>query len=275
MLVPLVVLIQETDRLSDQRKQDNQNTLGLEERIGLRRDWTTDGNFLSKTEDAMRQTLELLTMVTNHKADTEILNKNFMDTIANNIRLIKHQVSPLLDKSSRERMDQHSLDVEYLLECLRQSNISIAASFGALQKRVEIQMTALYTLVGQRDSKLNLEMAYDSRRLASASKRDSSSMKTIAVLTTVFLPGTFIATVFSMPMVDYAPAQFWIYLAIAIPLTLVVLSVWAAWMLWIERRNEREDKRAEERLPIYDSREEYGLNKLPALRRLNRVLCQD
>ena len=36
-------------------------------------------------------------------------------------------------------------------------------------------------------------MARDSKELAEASKRDSSSMKVIAVLTTLFLPGTFIA----------------------------------------------------------------------------------
>ena len=39
-------------------------------------------------------------------------------------------------------------------------------------------------------------MARDSKELAEASKRDSSSMKVIAVLTTLFLPGTFIAVSF-------------------------------------------------------------------------------
>jgi hypothetical protein len=36
-------------------------------------------------------------------------------------------------------------------------------------------------------------MARDSKELAEASKRDSAAMKIIAVLTTLFLPGTFIA----------------------------------------------------------------------------------
>jgi len=36
-------------------------------------------------------------------------------------------------------------------------------------------------------------MARDSKEVAEASKRDSSAMKIIAVLTTLFLPGTFIA----------------------------------------------------------------------------------
>lgn len=76
-------------------------------------------------------------------------------------------------------------------------------------------------------------------------------------------------------MVEYKPAQFWIYLAIAIPLTVVVMIIWATWMLWIERRNEREDKKAQERLPIYNNSEEDGLDNHPALRRMKRVLCQE
>ncbi|KAF9633702.1 hypothetical protein BFW01_g4596 [Lasiodiplodia theobromae] len=268
MLVPLIILAHETDRLVRLRKQYNAKTLELEQRIGLRRDWTADENFLNQTEMAMRETLERLTMITNYKADTEMMDKNFMGTIASSIELVSQQIPSITGSASRERMERQSLDFEYLAEYLRQSNSSIAASLGALQKRVEIQMSA-------RDSKLNLEMAHDSRRLASASKRDSSSMKTIAVLTTVFLPGTFIATVFGMPMVEYKPAQFWIYLAIAIPLTVVVMIIWATWMLWIERRNEREDKKAQERLPIYNNSEEDGLDNHPALRRMKRVLCQE
>ena len=40
---------------------------------------------------------------------------------------------------------------------------------------------------------MNHEIAVDSREIAAASRRDSSAMKIIAVLTTTFLPGTFIA----------------------------------------------------------------------------------
>jgi hypothetical protein len=36
-------------------------------------------------------------------------------------------------------------------------------------------------------------LAKDSKELAAASKQDSSAMKIIAVLTTLFLPGTFVA----------------------------------------------------------------------------------
>jgi hypothetical protein len=38
-----------------------------------------------------------------------------------------------------------------------------------------------------------MEIAKDSKELAEASKRDSTALKIIALLTTLFLPGTFIA----------------------------------------------------------------------------------
>jgi Mg2+ and Co2+ transporter CorA len=39
--------------------------------------------------------------------------------------------------------------------------------------------------------------------MAAASSRDSAAMKTLAFLTTLFLPGTFIATVFSTGMFNW------------------------------------------------------------------------
>lgn len=58
----------------------------------------------------------------------------------------------------------------------------------------------LYSMFIQQDNKLNtknadlnLRIAQESVAIATSAKRDSSSMKSIAVVTTLFLPGTFIA----------------------------------------------------------------------------------
>ncbi|KAK0658358.1 hypothetical protein DIS24_g4751 [Lasiodiplodia hormozganensis] len=93
-------------------------------------------------------------------------------------------------------------------------------------------------------AKANHQMARDSARLASAAKRDSSSMKTIAILTTVFLPGTFVSALFSTPLVESDPSQFWVYWAITIPLTGLVMGMWASWMYWINGKNRIKDEEA-------------------------------
>ncbi|KAF2463811.1 uncharacterized protein BDR25DRAFT_244802, partial [Lindgomyces ingoldianus] len=75
---------------------------------------------------------------------------------------------------------------------------------------------------------------------------DSVAMKALAFVTTLFLPPTFIATLFSMSMFDWqadvkaqssnpnegtkvVSRRFWIYWVISMPLTIVVLSTWRIW----------------------------------------------
>ncbi|PMD17120.1 hypothetical protein NA56DRAFT_544014, partial [Hyaloscypha hepaticicola] len=76
-----------------------------------------------------------------------------------------------------------------------------------------------------------------SRDIARESKRDSSAMKAIALLTMFFLPGTFVAVFFAMPLFDWeAPtsstvlkSRFWIYWAVTVPATAIVLVLWRMW----------------------------------------------
>ena len=66
-----------------------------------------------------------------------------------------------------------------------------------IQNRITLQLNVVYSLVAQRDSRSNLDVAINSASIARASKRDSSAMKAIAVITAFFLPGTFIAVMHS------------------------------------------------------------------------------
>lgn len=83
-------------------------------------------------------------------------------------------------------------------------------------------------------------------------KKDSIAMKTISVLGIVFLPPTFVATLFSINMFDWGvnddkgstllkvSPSMWIYWAISVPLTLVTFAVW---LLWARKENEKSRKR--------------------------------
>jgi hypothetical protein len=51
----------------------------------------------------------------------------------------------------------------------------------------------LFNLIAQQDNSVNLRMSRLQTDIAGASKRDSSAMKIIAILTTLFLPGTFVS----------------------------------------------------------------------------------
>ena len=128
----------------------------------------------------------------------------------------------------------------------------------------------LFNIIAQKDTKLNLEMAGQQRRLTHAAKRDSQSMKTLSLLGAIFLPATYLASIFSMtffnfndnntPVIIYgdnvtgqvgaddgdshqqvvAPTL-WIYFAISIPLTMFIVLFWRYWDKRRERKFAEED----------------------------------
>ena len=51
----------------------------------------------------------------------------------------------------------------------------------------------VYNYMAQKGNLVTIALAADSRQIAAATKKDSSAMKTIALLTMIFLPGTFVA----------------------------------------------------------------------------------
>lgn len=57
--------------------------------------------------------------------------------------------------------------------------------------------------MSQREARLNLQIAGEQRRIAHASKRDSTAMKTLSLLGALFLPGTYLASVFSMTFFNF------------------------------------------------------------------------
>lgn len=128
--------------------------------------------------------------------------------------------------------------------------------------------------MAQEDNALNARMAV-------ASSRDSASMKALAVITAIFLPGEFIGTLFGMSMFDWlAPGKddeeaaagggakedpesddilsrnFWVYWIISIPLTLLIILVWRAWWVTQDRyfRRHLSEELSEERFWTSDGK---------------------
>ncbi|WQF78785.1 hypothetical protein CDEST_03799 [Colletotrichum destructivum] len=91
--------------------------------------------------------------------------------------------------------------------------------------------------------------------IASRTKVDSSQMKSIALLTMIFLPATFVATLFSMTFFNWQPnskdgevvvsPRIWIYAVIAGGLTMITLITW---FLFLRRRLARKQLRQPSKL---------------------------
>jgi hypothetical protein len=78
----------------------------------------------------------------------------------------------------------------------------------------------VFNLITQQDSATGISIARQA-------KADGSSMRVIATLTMVFLPGTFMSSIFSMAVLDHA--RWWLYVALTLPLILPVIGTWLIW----------------------------------------------
>ncbi|KAK6537447.1 hypothetical protein TWF694_011633 [Orbilia ellipsospora] len=141
------------------------------------------------------------------------------------------------------------------------SNLQHIKRFGAIAQRMQVQRDVLFNLIAQDENNLNLSMAADSKQLAEASKRDSSAMKVLAILTTVFLPATFVATLFAMPLFNWGAGtmsgvmsgRFWVYWAIVIPLSIVVMGTMGSYALIQSRKNRLAAEKARKRAGLKEA----------------------
>lgn len=80
----------------------------------------------------------------------------------------------------------------------------------------------------QEESMLSRQITVRSQNISEEMKKDSMSMKIIAEVTMVFLPGATFAAVLAMPSITNAKGKFWlwIWIALTVSATLVVLGVY-------------------------------------------------
>ncbi|EWC48381.1 hypothetical protein DRE_02150 [Drechslerella stenobrocha 248] len=118
--------------------------------------------------------------------------------------------------------------IEAALSFLRHSAQSNKRWMESYKNRKDIAMNLVFNLVTQQD-------AYTNILIAREAKRDGSSMKIIAALTTFFLPATFVATLFGMAFFDFSDGAFtvapntWVYAAVTMPVMAVTVLVWWVW----------------------------------------------
>jgi hypothetical protein len=79
-------------------------------------------------------------------------------------------------------------------------------------------------MIAQRDNKTKLDLAH-------ANKKDSTALTAISAVTHFFLPGAYVAALFTTNMFVFKDGEeVWVYFTVVIPLTTAVMSVWLLWM---------------------------------------------
>jgi hypothetical protein len=143
---------------------------------------------------------------------------------------------------------------EYRLSYLRDSIISIQSEVDSLDQAISglVQTVSnakanagddladfiqVYSLIAQKDSQNSYSSALSAQRTAIFTARDSTDMRVIAAMTLIFLPGTFMATLFSTSFFSFqTPGQprivspwIWVYPVATVSLMMSVIAVWAVW----------------------------------------------
>ena len=157
----------------------------------------------------------------------------------------------LVDIERRSRFEQNIIEaIESIVSNSRHGTIpwpplapqktalaSCSFDFESLPRRIANARATISNLIQQRNEQLNLELTQASFRIAEATLSDARSMRTIAIMTIVLLPGTAVASVFSMGMFNWnseggdhiASKWLWIYFVVTVPLTVLILGVWWEW----------------------------------------------
>ncbi|KAJ4294273.1 hypothetical protein N0V90_007963 [Kalmusia sp. IMI 367209] len=176
---------------------------------------------------------------------------------------IQERVATIIDEILRSDFYGDSTCVEMLRERLAFVGESLRAAEEKcvyLERSISAQVQTIYSLIAQKDNRLNhsatkasCQIASDSRRIAILTRRDSTDMRIIAAVTLIFLPGTFVATVFSTGLFDWGhgdptPAgdgddaggrliskYIWVYFMLTGALTAVVLVAWGLFS-WVQNR---------------------------------------
>lgn len=106
------------------------------------------------------------------------------------------EMSPRIPSSRRASLFHASRELRSAANYMESSSNSMQGFCSNLKERVLSQIQVLYSVSAQTDNRL-------SARIAVSSGRDSTAMKTLAFITALFLPGTYIATLFSISMFEW------------------------------------------------------------------------
>ncbi|KAI1410705.1 hypothetical protein F5Y13DRAFT_71008 [Hypoxylon sp. FL1857] len=168
----------------------------------------------------------------------------------------RHEGEPSNGSNLYERDQQFSVRLRAArltnrdeVEYMRRRTAMLLSQVQQMHDRTQSQTSFMLSDITQNDAEYTAAIAVDG-------KRDSIAMKTISILGIVYLPGTFVATLFSINMFDWGGADggdwasltaspsMWIYWVITIPLTVITCLLWVIWA-------RREHQKTSQRLMIY------------------------
>ncbi|KXX76320.1 hypothetical protein MMYC01_205332 [Madurella mycetomatis] len=253
LLLPLIMLGSDSKWKAERHQRDAREWLRkMEHVIAMRDDIETESAFVAHGVldiDAInRDLVECHAQVLWKRPSAYI---SVIDSMKQAAALFIEKLQEKRDAPGMERLQQL---VELRLGFYKRKWEGVEVYANTTLQRLEIQRDALYNIIAQKESKLSLRMAVDQMRLANTSKRDSEAVKGISLIGAIFLPGTFLSSIFSTTFFDFQAGptfssvispRFWLYWAVGIPFTLLVVGLYFMWEQRRARQYAMEDRDTE------------------------------
>lgn len=157
-------------------------------------------------------------------ADSLIQSADTAIALMDSLRLAQERLVYFLGCREKQEHSQSINAADYLKKGIEARKRWLLSA----KSRKETAMSLVYNLVSQKEAETNMGIAQDTRN-------DSSSMKVIAALTMVFLPASAVSSFFGMAFFDGQAGiltvtnEWWMFLAVTVPLTTTVVIIWRLW----------------------------------------------
>lgn len=205
--------------------------------------------------------------------------------VSNEIGVQKEELGIDAENSNRHPPEVRNTALTKAMDLLR-SNVAVlryrhdmqVLDTQYIEKRVEIQIQAvsplplfhqlqtqthalqLFHMIAQDDAFSNYKLSHHMSQTAEFSYRDAASMKTLAVVTMFFLPGSFVSALFSTDLFAWddlnssssaigvpTTPQMTLYWAVTIPLTVVTFVLYFLW-LWYQKNERKRNFKSDEEM---------------------------
>ncbi|KAL3432949.1 hypothetical protein BDV09DRAFT_118028 [Aspergillus tetrazonus] len=151
------------------------------------------------------------------------------------------------------------------------------------EKRAHSLKTRSKSLNDRHRNEINLAFNLVSQSFGRDTRTDSNMMKTVAIVSMVYLPGTFVSGLFGTNFFSFQADpgntwlmadEFWLYWAVTLPLTFATVVIWAIWH-WQDKfvflRNKAQGQRSNTSAGFTNSRGNLESNDRPNITFLRRV----
>ncbi|KAK4197912.1 hypothetical protein QBC40DRAFT_284633 [Triangularia verruculosa] len=195
---------------------------------------------IRKTPDDLSNILNALNVAASHLSVISIFRDELERKISNVLALLVDNNRAISD----QLLIRNGETMQQILKAA-QTEAEESRNVAVETKHLTEEMTKILHATRQ-ETEAAGQLALQTQKLATEMMKDSVAMKTVALLTAFFLPGTSFAAILAMPFFNdddsflAGPEKIWIWVVFTVPATLLCFGFYISWSRMQTRRRARD-----------------------------------